>query len=89
MAARNRIQSDDMEPQIKSMRLYICTDHDKHQQEAQASSYVLAYDEERAKELLDKSLIKTGLRPYAMWRYRLTEIPLDREMAEVLTDGDY
>jgi|APSaa5957512493_1039668.scaffolds.fasta_scaffold476538_1 hypothetical protein len=88
MAARNRIISDEELPELE-MKLFVCTDHDKHQGEAQVSSFVLAYDEQRAISLLDKSLVKAGLRPRTMWRYALSEIPLDKELAEVLNDGDY
>ena len=71
------------------LRIFVCTDHDKHQPEAHVSSVVLALDERRAVLFLDAALIKAGLRPRSMWRYRLDEIPNDKELAEVLNDGDY
>jgi hypothetical protein len=88
MALSKRVYEDasDVSPQLK---LWVCTDHDKHQIEAKVSSVVLAYSEERAIELLDKALITCGLRPKSMWRYRLEALPMDKAFAEILNDGDY
>jgi hypothetical protein len=88
MSLSKRVYEEGSEPPA-DLKLYVCTDHDKHQTEAKVSSVVLAYSEERAIELLDEALIKAGLRPKGMWRYRLQSMPLDRAYAEVLNDGDY
>jgi hypothetical protein len=88
MSLSKRVYEGDSELPA-DLKLYVCTDHDKHQNEAKVSSVVLAYNEERAIELLDRALISAGLRPKSMWRYRLQSMPLDRAYAEVLNDGDY
>lgn len=71
------------------LKIFVCTDHDRHENEAKVASLVLARDVEEARPLLDKALTASGLRPYAHYRYQLHEIPADRPLAEILNDGDY
>ena len=73
----------------ESLKLFVCTDHDKHEIEAKCASIIWAQNEDHAKLLLDEALKKEGLRPYAMWRYRLERMDLTRPFADVLNDGDY
>ncbi len=87
MAERNRVTTDEIPEQ--TMKIWVCTDHDKAQNEAKVASIVLAYNKDQAKKLLDAALLSAGLRGYDMWRYRLSEIDQSRPMAEVLNDGDY
>ena len=89
MAKSKRVDEIPEQPEDRKLRLFVCTDHDKHQPEAHVSSVVLALDERRAVLFLDAALVKAGLRPRSMWRYRIDENPLDKELAEVLNDGDY
>jgi len=71
------------------MKLYVCTDHDKHQTEAKCASIVLAQNEEQARALLDTTLEREGLRGYKMWRYRFEELDCSKPFADILNDGDY
>lgn len=88
MAKSQRIEDTAPAPPAQ-LQLFVCTDHDKHQQEAKVASVVMAFSEARAIELLDEALIAAGLRPRAMWRYRIEAMPLDHAYAEILNDGDY
>jgi hypothetical protein len=71
------------------LKLYVCTDHDKHQLEAKVASLMWAQNEEQARELLNTALEREGLRGYKMWRYRLELLDLSKPFADILNDGDY
>jgi hypothetical protein len=88
MAKSKRVYDSEIVPD-PVLKLWVCTDHDKLQNEAKVASVIVAYDKERAVELLNEALEKCGLRGHNMWRYRLEEMPLDRAYAEILNDGDY
>jgi hypothetical protein len=91
MAPKTRVTEADIEPVPPGpeLRLFVTTDHDKHSSGGKVASYALARDEAHAKALIDASLIRAGLRPHSMWRYRLESHPLNKPIAEVLNDGDY
>lgn len=89
MAKSKRIREEEAIAPEQKLRLWSCTDHDTFETGNRVSSIVLAYDEMHARDLMDKALINVGLRPYQMYRYQLAEIPVDKPMAEILSDGDY
>jgi len=55
------------------MKLYVCTDHDFHWPTGVAS-VIIAKNEDEAKELLNKALVRRGLQPYDEKPYVLHEI---------------
>jgi hypothetical protein len=71
-----------------SKRVWTVTDHDGHWPVGVAS-VVVADSEERARMVLDGQLEADGLRPFAQAPYTLIEVPLDREHAVVLCNGEY
>jgi hypothetical protein len=70
------------------VRLFISRDHDGfHGASSHRASVVVAKDEVHAREMLDKVLLKNGLRDFRRCRYKLIELPLDKWVAEILADG--
>ncbi len=88
MAASKRVY-DSEDPPEAVLELYVCTDHDKHQIQAKVAAVVMAFSAVQAEKLLDAALVRAGLRPKAMWRYRIQKLSMDRAFAEILNDGDY
>lgn len=69
------------------IKLYIVTDHDLKETGAKRASYVLAYNEDEARELLDIQLTKNNLQTHAKYPYTLQEVPLSKPVAEVIVAG--
>lgn len=70
------------------MRVYICTDHDTFYPIGGAS-VVVAPGPKTARKVLDAELIATGLKPFALEPYTLTEVTTKNTKAIILRDGNY
>jgi len=70
------------------MKLYVCTDHDRHWPTGVAS-VIIAKNENEAKELLNKALVRHGLKPYDEKPYVLHKVSQNKPKAIILYDGDY
>lgn len=70
------------------MKIYVIKDHDRHWPVG-AASMVIARNKEEAIKLLDKELIKRGLKPYKDKPYNLIKVSQAKPVAVVLCDGNY
>jgi len=68
------------------MKVFTCTDFEGHYPVG-VSAVIVASDAMEARTLLDKELVKHGLRPKVISTFQ--EISLDRSAAIILQDGDY
>lgn len=71
-------------PVKKSLRIWVCTDHEVHYP-AGGASYVVAEDEEQARALLLEALRASGLTDGP---FSLEPVPM-KPHARVLRDGNY
>lgn len=69
------------------LRFFVCTDHD-FKVSRDRGSYIVARDEQHARELLSYALIKSGLQPWEQYRFNLREVDITKPFAEVLVVGD-
>jgi hypothetical protein len=89
MAPKDIVTLDAPAYMVRPLKLFVCTDFFAADRLALRAAYVYAVDAVDARTLLDRSLIKAGLLPYAKYRYQLREVPLDEgPRAEVLNSGE-
>lgn len=72
---------------MNNLKIYVCTDHD-YFYPVGVASIVITHNEQEARNLLDRELIVTGLKPFYDKSYTLKEIEMVPN-AIVLADGDY
>lgn len=70
------------------MRLFTCVDHDGLWS-VPVASVVLAEDEASARALLDVELRLNSVKDSVEAPYTLREVPIDRPVAVVLSNGNY
>lgn len=73
---------------MKSLRVFLCDDHDCVQPTGVAS-VIVARDEDEARRLLDAQLATHGLKPFALEPYTLKPLSLTEPCAVVIQNGDY
>ncbi len=73
---------------MRTLRVYVCTNHDCHYPVGVAS-IIVAATEADAIELLDEQLRNRGLRGHKEYPYTLTQIYTIVPQAIVLQDGNY
>ena len=71
------------------MKVFYCTNHDRHSPTGGGASVMVAQDEQQARELLDAELLKDDLSTSRVHPYKITELDTKVPAAKILCNGDY